>query len=226
LQLTGQVCVAVSVSVVSCLTDRLVRGAHLAVGGIATRLEQLKYLFRPGSRATELGKVATELGKVAGAAEGRRSANGTGPPRGPLEDWSDPEVGLTSESRVQALIQVAARPVRNVLAGQRELLYGERARQLPESNLRGLEGLAPLGMCRAEDDLAALCGLTSQTACALTPHWGPAPLSSRARARRSEGPASVALLLASGCREVCPGRPSPARGPPSPSLRGWRCLGS
>ena len=37
---------------------------------------------------------------------------------------------------------------------------GEHTRQLSESNLRGLEGLAPLGMCRAEDDLAALCGLT------------------------------------------------------------------
>ena len=55
------------------------------------------------------------------------------------------------------------------------------------------------------------------------PLWGLAPLFNRARARRSEGPASVALLLASGCREVCPGRPSPARGPPSPSFKGWRC---
>jgi hypothetical protein len=36
-------------------------------------------------------------------------------------------VGLTSESRVQvALIRVAARPVRNVRAGQRGLLRGER----------------------------------------------------------------------------------------------------
>jgi hypothetical protein len=43
------------------------------------------------------------------------------------------------------------------------------------------------------------------------PHWGPAPLFSRARARRSEGPASAALLFASGCREVYPRRPSPAR---------------
>jgi hypothetical protein len=60
------------------------------------------------------------------------------------------------------------------------------------------------------------------------PHWGPAPLFSRARARRSEGPARIALLLASRCREVCPGQPSPARGPPSPSFTGpsftgWRC---
>ncbi len=39
------------------------------------------------------------------------------------------------------------------------MLSGERARQKSVSNLRGLEGLAPLGMCRAEDDLAALCGL-------------------------------------------------------------------
>jgi hypothetical protein len=70
-------------------------------------------------------------------------------------------------------------------------------------------------------------GLRDQTACARTPswvsHWGPAPLFNRARARRSEGPASVALLLASGCREVCPGRPSPASGPPSPSFKGWLC---
>ena len=72
-------------------------------------------------------------------------------------------MGLTSrsESRVQvAFIPVAARPVLDVHAGPRGLLSGERARQLSESNLRGLEGLAPLGMCRAEDDLAALCGLT------------------------------------------------------------------
>ncbi len=55
------------------------------------------------------------------------------------------------------------------------------------------------------------------------PYWGPAPLFNRARARRSEGPASVALFLASGCREVCPGRPSPARGPPSRFFKGWRC---
>ncbi len=31
-------------------------------------------------------------------------------------------------------------------------------------------------------------------------------------------PASVALLLASGCREVCPGRPGPASWPPSLSF--------
>ncbi len=54
------------------------------------------------------------------------------------------------------------------------------------------------------------------------PHWGPASLFNRARARRSECPASVALLLASGCREVCPGRPSPVSWPPSLSFRGWR----
>ncbi len=43
------------------------------------------------------------------------------------------------------------------------MLPGERARQLSEYNLRGppgLGGLASLGMCRAEDDLAALYGLT------------------------------------------------------------------
>ncbi len=80
-----------------------------------------------GPRAAAVG--ITELGGVAGAAEGRRSANGTGLPRGPLEDWSGPVVGLTSESRVQvALIRVAARPVLNVRAGQRAggLLCGER----------------------------------------------------------------------------------------------------
>ncbi len=43
---------------------------------------------------------------------------GTGPPRGPLEDWSGPEVGLTSKSRFQvALIQVAARPLLDVRLG-------------------------------------------------------------------------------------------------------------
>jgi hypothetical protein len=71
----------------------------------------------------------TELGGFAGAAEGKRSANWSWPPRGPLEDWSGPVVGLTSESRVQvALIRVAARPVtvRDVRAGQRGLLCGER----------------------------------------------------------------------------------------------------
>ncbi len=106
----------------------------------------------------------TELGGVARAAEGRRSSNGTGPPRGPLEDWSGPEVGLTSESRVQvALIRVAARPVLDVRAGS----AGCSRRACPpviriqlDLNLRGLEGLTPLGMCRAEDDLAALCRLT------------------------------------------------------------------
>ncbi len=153
MRLTGQVCVAESVSVVSCLTVQLVRLAHLAIGGIATRLEELKYLFHPGTgaqargqrRSESLNSVGlpvppgyrgsgprpaavgvTELGGVAGAAEGKRSANGTWPPRGPLEDWSGPVVGLMFESRVQvALIRVAAKPVRNVRAGQRWLLCGE-----------------------------------------------------------------------------------------------------
>ncbi len=47
--LTGQVCVAESVLLFSCLTVRLVRRAHLAIGGIATKLQELKYLFRPGT---------------------------------------------------------------------------------------------------------------------------------------------------------------------------------
>ncbi len=108
------------------MPDRL--RAHLAVGGIATESEELKYLFRPATGARPGYRVGiTELGGVAWAAEGRRSANGTGPPRGPFEDWSGPVVGLTSESRVQvALIRVAARPVRNFRAGQRGLLCGER----------------------------------------------------------------------------------------------------
>jgi hypothetical protein len=37
------------VAVLSWLTVRLVRRAHLAFAGIATRLEELKYLFRPGT---------------------------------------------------------------------------------------------------------------------------------------------------------------------------------
>jgi hypothetical protein len=135
--------------VVSCLTVRLVRRAHLAIRGIATRLEGLKYLFRPGTGSRAHGPAAigiTELSRVAGAAEGRHTANGTGPPRGPLEDWNGPVVGLRSESRVQvALIRVAVRPVRNVNSGQRGLLCGERARQLSESNLTGLRGASPVG---------------------------------------------------------------------------------
>ncbi len=59
-QLTGQVCLAESVSVVSCLTDWLVRWAHLAVGGIATGLEELKYLFRPGTGSRAHGPWRSE----------------------------------------------------------------------------------------------------------------------------------------------------------------------
>ncbi len=106
------------------------------------QIGRVEVLVPPGYRGSGPRPAAvgvTELGGVAGAAEGKRSANGTWPPRGPLEDWSGPVVGLTSESRVQVtLIRVAARPVRNVRAGQRGLLCGERARQLSESNLRGL----------------------------------------------------------------------------------------
>jgi hypothetical protein len=84
---------------------------------------RVEVLDPPGYRVSGPRPAAvgiTELSGVAGAAEGRRSANGTGPPRGPLEDSSGPEVGLTSESRVQvALIRVAAGPVLDVRAGQR-----------------------------------------------------------------------------------------------------------
>ncbi len=61
MRLTGQVWVAESVSVVSCLTVRLVRRAHLAVGGIATKLEELKYLFRPGTWSLAHGPRLSEL---------------------------------------------------------------------------------------------------------------------------------------------------------------------
>jgi hypothetical protein len=59
-RLTGQVCVAESVSVVSCLTVRLAHRAHLAVGDIATRLEELKYLFRPGTGSRARGPRRSE----------------------------------------------------------------------------------------------------------------------------------------------------------------------
>ncbi len=176
--LTGQVCVAesVTVSLFSCLTVRLVRKAHLAIGGIATKFGSVEVLVPPGYRVSARGPLPaavgiTELGGLAWAAEGRRSANGTGPPRGPLEDWSGPDVGLTSESRVQVtLIRVAARPV---CAGQRGLLCGERARQfkLSESNLRGLKGLVPLGMCAPRMALPRCASLRDQPACARTPSW-------------------------------------------------------
>jgi hypothetical protein len=59
-RLTGQVCVVESVSVVSCLMVRSVRRANLAVGGIATRLKELKYLFRPGTAARARGQRRSE----------------------------------------------------------------------------------------------------------------------------------------------------------------------
>jgi hypothetical protein len=202
----GQVCVTASVSMVSCLSVRIWCGPSLPFGGLATELEELKFLIRPGTGSRAHGPRRSEsLNSVGlqGRPKGRCGANGTGPPRGPLEDWSGPEVGLTSESRVHvALIRVAARPVLDVRAGSAGCSPGsvaQRARQLSESNLRGLEGLAPLGMCRAEDDLAALCGLTWSNRLRPDSVLG---FPTGVRARRSEGPASVALLLASGCREV------------------------
>jgi len=71
-------------------------------------------------------------------------------------------------------------------------------------------------MCRAGVTVAALGGLTDQTACAWTPSWV-SPLGSGSPFRPGPGArevrvaASVALLLASGCREVRPGRLTPAR---------------
>jgi hypothetical protein len=58
--LTGQVCVAESVSVFSCLTVRLMLRAHLAVGDIATRSEELKYLLRPGTGSRARGPRRSE----------------------------------------------------------------------------------------------------------------------------------------------------------------------
>ena len=79
-RLTGQVCVAESVSVVSCQTVRLVRRAHLAVGVIATRLEELKYLFRPGTGAWARGQWRSEsLNSVGLPGRPKASVAPTGP---------------------------------------------------------------------------------------------------------------------------------------------------
>ncbi len=111
-----------SVSIVSYLSVRFwCAGPSLPFGGIATELEELKFLIRPGTGSRPHGPRRSEsLNSVElpGRPKGRRGANGTRPPRGPLKDWSGAEVGLTSESRVQvALVRVAARPVLDVHAG-------------------------------------------------------------------------------------------------------------
>ncbi len=111
-----------SVSMVSYLSVRFwCSGTGLPFGVIATDLEELKFLVRPGTGSRAHGPRRSELLNsvgLPGRPKGRRGANGTGPPRGPLEDWSGPELGLTSESRVQvALVRVAARPVLDVRAG-------------------------------------------------------------------------------------------------------------
>ncbi len=130
MRLTGQVCVAKSVSVVSCLTVRLVQPGPPCRWRYSYQVGRVEVLVPPGYRGlgprpAAVGLGVAELGGVAGAAEGKHSANGTGPLRSPLEDWSGSVVGLTSESRVQvALTRVAARPVRDVRAGQRRLLSG------------------------------------------------------------------------------------------------------
>ncbi len=148
---TSEVCVAESVSVVSRLTGRSRVGAPgpPCCWRYSYRIGRVKVLVPPwyrgsGQRPAAVG--VTELCGVAGAAEGKRSANGTWQPRGPLEDWSGPVVGLTSESRVQvALIRVAARPVRNVRAGQRGLLCGEHMPASYPNPMRGLRGASPVG---------------------------------------------------------------------------------
>jgi hypothetical protein len=81
-RLTGQVCVAESVSVVSCLIVWLVRRVHLAVRGIATKLEELKYWFRPGTGTRARSQRRSESLNSVGL-PGRPKANvaQTGPGR-------------------------------------------------------------------------------------------------------------------------------------------------
>ncbi len=57
----------------------------------------------------------------------------------------------------------------------------------PNPTCEAFEGLALLGMCRAEDDLVALCGLTWSTSCARTPSWV-SPLGSGSPFQQGPGP--------------------------------------
>jgi hypothetical protein len=85
--------------VVSCLTGRFGVQGPSCSWRYSYRDGRVEVLVPPGYRVSGPRPAAvgiTEFGGAAGAAEGRRGANGTGPPRGPLEDWSGPEVGLTS----------------------------------------------------------------------------------------------------------------------------------
>ncbi len=82
MRLTGQFWVAESVSLLSWLTVKLVRRAHLSFGGIATRLEELKYLFRPGTRARARGPRRSEsLNSVGLPGRPKASVAPTGPGR-------------------------------------------------------------------------------------------------------------------------------------------------
>jgi hypothetical protein len=83
------------VGVSGLVSNSPVRRTHLAVGD-SYQIGRVEVLVPPGYRVSGPWPAAvgvTELGGVVGAAEGRRSANATGPPRGPLEDWSGPVVG-------------------------------------------------------------------------------------------------------------------------------------
>ncbi len=89
---TDQVCVAESVSLFSCLTVRLVRRTHLAVGGIATELEELKSLFRPGTGSRAHGLRRSESLNSVGF-PGRPKAGV--PPTGPCRREVHLKTGLT-----------------------------------------------------------------------------------------------------------------------------------
>ena len=138
------------------------------------RARSVEVLVPPGCRGTGPRPAAVGVTDLGGAAEGCCSTDGTGPPRASLEDWIGPMVGPSSESRVQvALIRVAAAlpgavPGRTHWAA-RATLSGAMSRQLSESNLRGLRGLALWGKCSTGDAVAALGGRSGQTACTRTP---------------------------------------------------------
>ena len=71
-----------------------------------------------------------------------------------------------------ALIRVAARHSAGRSAwAARGAPCEARARQLSESNLRGLRGASPVGHVPRRVSVAAQGGLTARTACARTPSW-------------------------------------------------------
>jgi hypothetical protein len=114
------------------------------------QIGRVEVLFPPGYRGSGPRPSAvrvTELGGVARAAEGKRSANGTGPPRGPLEDWSGPVVRLT----VRVSRPGGSHPshcqdnAERTRWTARVALGGACARHLSESNRRGFRGASPVG---------------------------------------------------------------------------------